>query len=499
MTAGTDRSTSALAPTLVGVGTAVAIISSLGAPLIPTIAANFHVSLSTAEWVLTAALLTGGVVTPITGRLADGPRQREVILGALTTVMIGSVLSAVATSFPLLVVGRGMQGVGLGLLPVTMAIARANLPPEKVAKTIAALSISSIVGVGLGFPLTSVFSEIFNVRAAFWFGAGIVGCALAAALIVVPRPVGHTPQGIDLSGVVILTLTVTGILIVLSEGSDWGWSSPKAVGTLIACAVLTPLWIRYELRTKDPLVDLRQLRHRSILTADISVLFIAVAMYLFIPIVVEFVQVPRTSGYGLGASVIVSGLLLTPFSAGGYVASRLLVPFSRRFGRRALIPLGSVIFAVSSFFYAWEHRSLWEAFVSVGAAGVGVGFSFGALPGFIVRAVPSSETGSALGFYQVLQRIGGSIGSALAGAILAVFTHKGMSFPMVKGFEEALEVASGLAVVTGVLSYVLSGRIAETAGPATADSRAAAVAMKENAELALEGGVVSPEDPIRPG
>jgi predicted MFS family arabinose efflux permease len=100
-TVGTGRGwrDAALVPSLVAVGAMVAIISSLGAPLIPTIAAQDHVSLSTAQWLLTAALLTGALVTPVLGRLADGTHQRDVIVLALGVVVLGSVLAAVSNSF----------------------------------------------------------------------------------------------------------------------------------------------------------------------------------------------------------------------------------------------------------------------------------------------------------------------------------------------------------------------------------------------------------------
>jgi MFS family permease len=140
-----ERRTSLLVPTLVFVGLLVAIVSSLGAPMIPSIAQTNHVSLSTAQWVLTAALLTGALATPVMGRLADGSRQRAVIASTLSIVLAGCVLSAVSTSFVVLVIGRGLQGFGLGLLPVNMAIARRNLDRERAGRAIATLDRKSVV------------------------------------------------------------------------------------------------------------------------------------------------------------------------------------------------------------------------------------------------------------------------------------------------------------------------------------------------------------------
>ena len=120
---------------LVFLAVLVAVISSLGAPLIPSIARQDHVSLATAQWVLTAALLTGAVATPVLGRLADGSHQRRVLTFTLSTVIVGCVLAAATDSFWLLVLGRALQGVGLGLLPVNMAIAKRLLPSTQDSAT----------------------------------------------------------------------------------------------------------------------------------------------------------------------------------------------------------------------------------------------------------------------------------------------------------------------------------------------------------------------------
>ena len=216
-------------PVLVTVAALVAIVSSLGAPLIPSIARADHVSLSTAEWVLTAALMAGALATPAMGRLADGPRKRRVIEVALVVVLAGCVLSAVSSSFAVLVVGRGLQGVGLGLLPVTMAVARSQFSPSEAGRAIATLSVSAAVGAGLGYPITSLIAQLLDYRAAFWFGAITVASALALVVVVLPdRSAGRSRQ-FDWLGMATLGAAVVGVSVVLSEGGDWGWISPRSV------------------------------------------------------------------------------------------------------------------------------------------------------------------------------------------------------------------------------------------------------------------------------
>ena len=173
-------------PSLVTVAVLVAVVSSLGAPLVPSIARADGVSLSTAQWLLTAALMTGALATPTMGRLADGPRKRRVIEVALSVVVVGCVLSAVSTSFTSMVIGRGLQGVGLGLLPVTMAIARSELGAKNAVRAVATLSVTAAVGVGLGYPVTGLVAEVAGFHAAYWFGAVAVALALAAAIVILP-------------------------------------------------------------------------------------------------------------------------------------------------------------------------------------------------------------------------------------------------------------------------------------------------------------------------
>jgi MFS family permease len=448
-----------LVPTIVFISSLMAVVSSLGAPLVPTIARADGVSLSSAQWMVTITLLAGALATPVMGRLADGPSQRTVILFALGTVAVGCALSAASRDFVLLIIGRGLQGVGLGLVPVTMAIARRSLSAADARRTIATLSVTTGIGVGIGYPVTGLIVQVFDYHIAYWIGAVTVTGALVLAVVSLPhRPHVVDPRRFDAAGAVLLSLVVMGISVVLSEGGGWGWTSTRTVGIVAGCLLFLAAWIPCELNRSDPLVDLRQVRIRSVLTANTAGFFISMVMFLVVPILVEFVQVPPSEGYGFGASVFVAGLVLVPLSAGILVASRLLIRYERRFGSRSMIPLGSVVLSCSTALFAIDHGHIWVAFVASGIIGLGVGFSFGAMPGFIVRAVPHGETGSATGLYQVVRGVGMSMGSALAAAVLRAHTHPGHTFPDVGGFRVALLIAAGLAGATAVISYVLPGR-----------------------------------------
>src|SRR6202046_2826013 len=207
-----------LVTTLVVSGSLRAVVSSLGAPLIPTLARADGVSLSTGEWILTITLLTGALATPVMRRLADGPRQRAVVLVALAGVVAGCVVAPGSSGFTVLIIGRALQGVGLGLLPVAMAIARRNLPPQQARRTIATLSVTTAIGAGLGYPVTGLIAQVLDFRAAYWFGAiTVTGAFILAALVLPPRSAAPSRR-FDVVGAVLSSLGVIGISLVLSEG-----------------------------------------------------------------------------------------------------------------------------------------------------------------------------------------------------------------------------------------------------------------------------------------
>ncbi len=460
----------ALLPVLIFLGMVVAIVSSLGAPMVPTIAAVDHVTLADAQWSLTIALLVGAVATPMMGRLGDGPHRKAVVVVSLAAVVAGSVLAALPLSFAALVTGRGLQGIGLGLTPLAIATARDHLPAEKSRSAIALLSITTVAGVGLGYPLTGLIAEHFSFHGAFWFGAMICGAALAAAVVVVPASTHQPARRLDVSGALLLGLGLGLLLLGLSEGSMWGWSSPRLLGAFLASALSLGGFVVRELRARFPLVDLRLVRNRTVLTADVTGLCAGVGMYLLLSLVTRFVQTPPSADYGFGSSIVVAGLALLPFSVASVASSRLIPVLARRTSPDLVLPLGCCVLVVAMATFLVAHGQLWQVILAMAIAGLGVGCAFGAMPGMIVHAVPPQETGSAMSFNQVLRTVGYSMGSALSATVLEANTRAGSMLPTVGGYRSAAALGLITSAATVVISFVLprTGRSRDHDGGATA-------------------------------
>ncbi|MGW0767603.1 MFS transporter [Streptomyces sp. NPDC002676] len=433
----------------------VAVVSSLGAPLVPTIAAADHVSLSDAQWSLTVTLLVGAVATPAMGRLGDGPHRRRVILGALGTVLTGSVLAALPLGFVWLIAGRAMQGVGLGLTPLAIATARDALPAGRARPAVAMLSITTVAGVGLGYPVTGLIAQSFGVRGGFWFGAAAAALVLVCAAVVLPQAPRRARARLDLPGALLLGAALAGLQLTLSEGEVWGWASVQLVALAAAALLLAALWIRHELRTQHPLVDLRLVRDRTMLIANATGLAAGVGMYLLMSLVTRFVQTPAGAGYGFGASVVVAGLVLLPFSLACVAAGRAAPLLARRVSPALVLTVGCLVGLAAVASFALAHDQLWELFGVMGVAGFGVGLLFAVLPGMITTCVPAHETGSAMSFNQVLRYVGFSTGSVLSATVLQAHTAAGHRLPEIGGYHEAALLSCAVWAVTILAILVL--------------------------------------------
>jgi MFS family permease len=452
------RRAALLGPVLVMTVMVGSIVSSLGAPLIPTVAKDFHDSLSAAQWSLTVALLSGAVSAPVMGRLGDGPRRKATLIGAMAVVTFGCMIAAVASSLDVLIIGRALQGVGLGLVPLAMATARDELPKHRIAPMIALLSVSGAAAAGAGFPISGLIADAAGLSGAFWFGAAVCGVTTICLVAVVPSNTqrAHAVR-LDSTGAVLLAATLTVVLVAVAQGASWGWGSPEIIGLLLMGVALFAAWALQQLHTRTPLVQLSLLRHPAVLAGNVCALVLSVAMYMNLSAMTEFVQLPHSTGFGFAASVVMAGLILVPLSILMLAGSRLLPTLVRHLGVRAVLALGCLVVALSSGFFVVFHRSFWDAFVTMGVLGIGLGATFAAIPGLIVQSVPTQETGSAMGFYQVVRYVGFSLGSALTASILASHSSDPTDRPTLTEYTTVFWVASAICVAAAVLAWILPG------------------------------------------
>jgi predicted MFS family arabinose efflux permease len=443
-----------LVATVVFIGLVVAAVGSLGAPLITAVADHYRVSLAAAQWTLTIALLSGAVATPLLSRLGSGPRRREVVLVTLAIVVTGSVLTVIPVPFPLLLIGRAAQGVGLGLTALMMATARDHLRDQRSASTVALLSVASTAGIGAGYPLAGLLTDLGGIRAAYALGLAVTAAALLVAFLVLPAAPLRPSSRIDLRGALLLTAALLALLMVISQTDLWRHHTAIAVLVLAVSLILLAGWTALEARTTNPLVDVRLLRHPAVAAANLVMLTGGVGMYLLLSLITRYVQTPAAAGYGFGLDTFQAGLVLVPFSLLGFVAGKLVPPLRKRVSARTLLAGSAGVVLAAFLLFGLARGHLAEPVVAISILGVGVGAFSAAMPSVILAATPKAETASAMGVNQVVRSVGFSIGSALGGLILAGYTTH--LFPRETGYTTA--AWTGVATTAATLIIIFAFR-----------------------------------------
>ncbi len=454
-----------LVPALMFIALVVAAVASLGTPLITSVATTYHVSLDSAQWTLTIALLSGAVATPVLGRLGAGPHRRATILATLAIVVAGSALTVLPLPFAWLLVGRAAQGVGLGLTALMMGVARDHLPEERGAATIALISVVSIIGAGVGYPLAALLADFGGLQAAYGLGLLVTAIALVTAWRSMPAAPEGRSAHVNVAGALVLAGGLLLILFLAGESSLWSRHLAVAVPLAVAAVLLLCVWTVSELRTKTPLVDVRAVRHPAVAGANIAMFVGGIGMYLLLTLITRYAQTPHSAGYGFGLTTFVAGLVLIPFSVLGFVAGKLTPRVRERIDGPLLLAGSAAIVGGGFVLFATARSNLAELLAAMGVLGFGVGSFSAAMPGVILAVTPKSETSSAMSFNYVVRSVGYSLGSAIGGLILAAGTGPGHLFPDDSAYTTAALVGIGAMAITTLTSLALVRRRSPETNP----------------------------------
>ncbi len=432
---------------LVTVALCAAVIGSVGAPLITAVARAEHVSLGAAQWTLTITLFTGAIAGPVLGRLGAGPLRRRTILATLALVALGGVLTVLPLPYGALLAGRALQGVGIALVPLLVSVARSALPPERAASTIASLSVASTVGIGVGYPLISLVDQELGLRAAYGAGLAITLIALAVAWRAVPVDEPGPRPRIDVPGALLLGAGTLGVLLLVAELALW----TRPAAALAVPVVLLAAWVAVELRVAEPLVDLRLVARPSVSAANLAMLVAGIGMYLLFSDLTRYVQVPAGASYGFALPGVAAGAALIPFSVLGFVAGRVAARGVDRLGPRRAFAASSGFVVAAALIFVVGRDGLPAVLLALAVLGFGVGGASAVIPRLVLDGTPQAETASVMAVNQIARAVGFSIGSALAGFLLARATPDGALLPSEGGYV----VAALWAVVPAVLGVVV--------------------------------------------
>ncbi|HEX4466089.1 MAG TPA: MFS transporter [Solirubrobacteraceae bacterium] len=447
-------------------GVAYAMLSSSVVPALPTIQHALHTSETNITWMLTAYLLSASVGTAILGRLGDIYGKERLLLVTLGILAGGTLLSALAGSLWLQIVARFIQGASGGIFPLAFGIVRDEFPSEKVAGSIGLLSSILGVGAGVGIVLSGVIVEHLNYHWLFWIPLAATLIAAFATWRFIPESPVRAPGRVNWIAAAIMTSGLSIVLVAVSETTTWGWGSAKTLVLIAAGLLVTGLWVLVELRSSNPLIDMTMMRIRGVWTTNLAAFLLGAGMYSSFIVFPQFAQLPKSTGFGFGASVVVSGLYLLPSTIGMTILGMYAGRISARFGSRLALLVGTVFTTLSFGLLAIEHAHPIDFLIAAGLLGIGIGLAFAALGNLIVQAVPSNQTGVASGMNTVMRTLGGALGGQLSATFIAAHTRGGK--PTVTGFTETFAMATGFLLIC-LLSGLLVPR-ARSASAAAAEA-----------------------------
>lgn len=433
------------------------LLQSMVNPVLPTIAAALDTDQATVTWVLTAYLVSASVFTPIVGRVGDKVGKERMLVVALAALAVGSLLAAVATSVGVMIAARVVQGIGGGVLPLTFGIIRDEFPREKVAGAIGTAAALLAVGGGVGLVIAGPVVDALSYHWLFWIPMAMAVVAAVAAALWVPESPERAPGRINVGTALLLSAWLVALLLGVSQGHVWGWDSARVVGLFVAAAVLLPTWVIAEARSREPLVDMRMMRIPTVWTANLVALLFGFGMYSSFAFLPQFLQTPEAAGYGFGASVTESGLLLLPQTAATFVAGVLAGPLARRYGSKAMLVLGAALTAGGTLALTLARDELWMVVVETTVLGFAFGLAFAAMSNLVVDAVPQSQTGVASGMNTNIRTVGGAIGSAVVASVVTSQLQPS-GFPVESGYTNGFLVltltGAGAALVAVFIPVV---------------------------------------------
>ncbi|MFF4603231.1 MFS transporter [Streptomyces sp. NPDC001339] len=464
----TNRSSAAVG-VLAAAGITVSLMQTLVVPLIPALPHLLHTTTANASWTITATLLAGAVATPVFGRLGDLYGKRRLLLVSIALLVLGSLVCAVSTSLAPMVVGRALQGMGMSVVPLGISLMRDILPPERLGSALGLMSSSLGVGAALGLPAAALIAQHADWHVLFWGAAGLsVIMALLVRFLVPASPV-TTARGFDVIGALGVAAGLVCLLLPISKGADWGWTSPTTLGLFAAAIVVLIGWGWWELRTPAPLVDLRTCVRRQVLMTNLASVIVGFSMYAMSLIAPQLLALPKETGYGLGQSMTAAGLWMLPSGLVMMAVSPYAARLSAARGPKASLLVGAVIIAAGYALAPPLMGHLWGVLLFTSVVSAGIGLAYAAVPTLIMSAVPVDETAAANGLNSLMRSIGTSTSSAVVGLVLAhMATRMGpVAIPSESGFRTGFVLGAAGAVAAALVTLCIPGRRGAAAQPST--------------------------------
>jgi len=443
--------------TVTAVALLVNYVETMVIPGVPTIQHDFNTTSTIASWITSAFLIVGSAVAPLFGKLGDTYGKRKMLLVSLSFYTFGVGIAGFSPSIYFLLFSRAVQGVGFAIVPLALAIIADTFPREKMAQAQGVISGTFAIGAALGLIVGSYVVQDLGWQYAFHtaFLLSLVLFGLVVKVIKTDAP--RAKRRVDYLGAAILMSGITLLLVYATEGPTRGWLSLEDLAFVIPGAILTLYFFVFERGRMDPLIELKLLRIRNVLVANLVGIISGTVMFLLFFAVVYYSQLPP--GFGLNLGIISTGLTLAPATfvmlAVGPVAGRMVA----RFGPRPMLLVGAAAMIIGLLLMFFSRATTLDLTVDVAVAMAGIVCTIIPIVNMIAVSLPREETAVGLGINTMLRNLGGAIGPVVATAIMTSYT----SMSVLAGRPEPNATAFDIVFATGIVLTLLMVLLSLTA------------------------------------
>jgi|KBSSwiStaDraftv2_1062776.scaffolds.fasta_scaffold20526_5 MFS family permease len=412
-------------------------------------------------WLITAYALTSAATAAICSRLGDLYGRRKLLMIMLMFAAVGSLISAFGTSLNVIILGRAIQGASMAVLPLAFGILRETARNDRQLNIgVGVLGGTFSFSTGLGILLGGVIIDHLPWQNIFLASAGVaIGSLLLVWRVLAKDRPRKVTERLDLVGGVGFVFPITALLLSLNSGKAWGWDSPITWSLLIGGVAGLALWVVYELRVKNPLIDLRLFRTPQIAIANLVICSTAMGPMIYPQVLMPLLQQPVWTGVGLGITATMAGVIKLPTNLTSGVGAIVSGYVAQRFTMRRIVILAAAANLVAFVILMRWHDSVWylvlAAVLLIAPAGT---IMFGCAPGLIIDASPEDRTSVATGMTSVLRAIAQGVGSqliALCLATSAVVNAAGAQFPDEQAYLTTFVYVAGCCAVSLLFAVMI--------------------------------------------
>ncbi len=422
---------------------------------LPSIQRDLGIGISELEWIVTAYALSFAVFLLTGGKLADRFGRRRVFLIGLVIFTLSSLACGLAGTAGLLIGARIVQGVGAALMmPATLSIISAVFPPRERGAAIGIWAGVSAMALAIGPLVGGILAEKANWNWIFYINVPVGALGIVAAFLLVPESRDTSAeQRLDLPGLVASGIAVFALTYALIEANSYGWTSARIIGLFALFAVSLAVFILLELRQRAPMLDLALFKSGTFAGANTVALLVSLAMFgvfFFISLFMQNI---------LGYSAIKAGATFLPMTVLIILVAPLAGILSDRLGSRWLMAGGMTLVASSLVIFAQLDTAsgFWNILPGLLIGGVGMALTMSPMTSAALSAVSVDKAGVASGVLNTFRQVGGSLGIAVGGAILASYVSvapQSPAFPdqFVTGLQHALYASAGIALAAAIVA-----------------------------------------------